>query len=106
MIIYSIVSRNGGTPTDTKKKQQNQPLLPSDPDFKEKVFRRSFAKCPFRAGQYVKIRGTSRKAKVIELYSDIADVVWNKDQPHYVVVELSNGEQMVAAPHQLHRRKV
>ena len=103
MITYAIVSNSGKTRTDTKKINQ---VKPTEPDFKEVVFRRSLAKCNFQTGQWVKIRGTSRKAEIKDIYTTLDKVVWQKNMPYYIEVELPDGNRMIAAPHQIHRRKL
>lgn len=54
----------------------------------------------------MKIRGTSRKAEIKDIYTKLEDVVWEKNKPYYIEVELPDGNRMIAAPHQIHRRKL
>lgn len=103
MITYRIISNSGRDKTELNSLNG---VTPKDPKFKEIVFRRALAKCNFQEDQWVKIRGTSRRALIKEIYTDTAKVTWQRDRPFFIEVELEDGNRMLAAPYQLHRKKM
>lgn len=73
----------------------------SDPNYQEIVFKRARSQIRLKAGDYVKVRGTSKQVRIKEIYDDIIDVVWEKNRPHFIVVETNDGKTLVANPSQL-----
>ena len=102
MITYKIVSNSG------KKNEggTRQLLNPTSPGFKELVFRRVLAKCNFQEGQWAKVRGTSKRVKIVKIITDLNNVHWEKDRPFFIEVETEDGIKYLSAPHQLHRKKM
>lgn len=82
------------------------PVAPSDPKFKEHVFRRVLAKCNFQEGQWAKVRGTSKRVKINRIITDPQAIEWINDRPFFIEVETEDNRVFLSAPHQLHRKKM
>jgi len=103
MISYKIVSRNEGK--SLPKGTDRQIILPTDPEFKERVFQRSLQRYnnSFTKGDFAKVRGTSLRGTIIQVYQDFELVQWDKNKPLYVEIELISGERRICHPQQLKR---
>jgi hypothetical protein len=51
----------------------------------------------------IKIRGTSLKGEIKEIYTDLAKVQWKGNRPMFVVVQMVDGSVSIAHPSQLKR---
>ena len=105
MITYKIISKQSSksTPPEIGKREH---LHPSQPDFKEKTYRRAYQLNVrlFPKGQRVKVRGSSRRGIVVRLYDDINEVIWEGNRPHYIECQLDDGTILVANPGQLKKK--
>lgn len=68
---------------------------------KERAFERALSKCRFRVGNRVKIRGTPKKGTITIILSDINDIKWHGMMPQFIVVNVDNEGEILAAPVQL-----
>lgn len=99
MISYRIVSKSGGRVTPL-----NKPVSPKDPEFKELVFRRAMRGCTFKEGDTVKIKGTPKRGTLIQIIYDINDILWVRNRPYFLEVEIPGDEEnMLYHPSQLKR---
>ena len=81
-------------------------VVPSDPDFKEVVFMRSFSACNYKPGMRVKVRKAQKMRGVInEIIDRPEEVKWERNLPHFIVVEMDSGDTIIANPGQIKRCK-
>lgn len=97
MISYKIIITNGKNVTPNQRKH----ITPKDPEFKSLVFERSLKKCTFKENQWVKIKGTSKRGRIIEVIKELDKVTWTNNRPYYLVLEMTDKSQVVANPAQL-----
>lgn len=105
MITYKIISRK--LSPEEKSRVKRRRLSPDDPDFQERLFERVYQHNPFREGDRVRLVGTKHTATLVNVYSELKDVIWKDDKPHFLVLEFDDDKsRKVATPFQITRKNV
>lgn len=78
-------------------------VSPKDPDFRQVVFQRQLNANHFRLEDRIKVRGTNKRGMVIGVETDINNVNWSKNRPHFLRVRFDGGEILMCYPGQLKR---
>ncbi len=100
MITYKIISNSGQDGTDTLSPRH---VSPKDKNFKEITFKRSYAGCVLKEGDWVKLRGTPKRGKITTIYKAFALVEWDHNRPMYIVVDFTDNTVLLCNPGQLKR---
>ncbi len=101
MITYEIISRNLSKPSKSPLKA----ISPSDEGFHETVFHRALKKARgiFKPNDLIKVKGTSVKGKIVQVYEDLDLVQWQGNRPHFIEVELNGNDRKVVNPAQIRK---
>lgn len=102
MIQYQVIVTQTRNNTSATKPRA---VTPKDPDFRDVVFSRQINANYFREGNRVKVRGTSKYGVVIGIETDINNVNWYQNRPHFIRVRFSTGDIVMCYPGQLKRSK-
>lgn len=73
------------------------------PAHKASILQRALKRCNFKAGDRIKVRGTNFFGRVVEVYTKVEDVNWDKTFPTYIHLELDGGTQRMAHHSQINR---
>jgi hypothetical protein len=84
MISYKIIVQNTA---DIKHPEARKVVAPGEPDFRETVFRRNLAQNRFKEGDRIKMRKTAKRGFIVEVIRDIKNVNWERNRPHFLVVQ-------------------
>jgi hypothetical protein len=91
----------------TKQKNQGRKhLRKNDPQFKEELFKKVYARSarPFAPGTRVRQVNSSNKGEVIAVYENFADVLWDGTTPEFIEVVMDSGQVVVCSPYKLTRK--
>jgi hypothetical protein len=112
MITYRIVYKSSESkhPTSGKsgkhapRNQTTAASNPSKPDYKDHIFQRALARIAsfLKDGDHIKVKGTPKRGKVVRIRTNINEINWVNNQPHFVEIEV-DGVMSLAHPSQLKR---
>ena len=91
--MYKIISRK-------KQATTNSPLhfseLPLE-DKRKEIFKRALESCPYKVGDRVKIRNTSKEGVIVDVEDNFDLVQWNNLNPLFIYVNVE-GTVYVSRP--------
>lgn len=103
MLSYKITSKQ--LSHQERKHHKRNRINPNDPDFKERVLERVFARLVFKENMRVRLAGTSQKGIIKRIHFDADSIVWENKQPMFIEVLLDDGKRLLCGTHQLSRKK-
>jgi predicted lysophospholipase L1 biosynthesis ABC-type transport system permease subunit len=90
MINYKIVSNSSRKHSAPQRKH----VKPGDPDFKEVVLERCLKNLPWRLGDSVTIKGTSKRATIKGYIRDYKQIIWKEGKPRFIIITMDDtGEE-------------